>query len=326
MTTSVPTGGAAAQAGPAADPSSGETPGPVAVSVTGLTRRYRGHLALDDVTIDFGGPSITGLLGRNGAGKTTLLRLVAAQELPSQGQVLVFGASPVENDAVLRRMVFVREDQTFPDFKVRHALKAASWFYPNWSDAAAAALVEEFELPTGRAVKKLSRGMRSALSIVIGLAARAEVTLFDEPYAGLDAVARQLFYDRLLTEYAEHPRTIVLSTHLVDEVAGLLERVVMIDGGRVVLDAPADDLRGAFTAVSGPAAAVETLVEGRRVWGRRRVAARESVVVGPLDGVDRLRARDLHLRLETLSLQQVMVHASSRSDGGPVESPERTNA
>ena len=86
--------------------------------------------------------------------------------------------------------------------------------------------------------------MRSALGIVIGLAARAEVTLFDEPYAGLDPVARQLFYDRLLADYAEHPRTVLLSTHLIDEAAGLFERVIVIDRGRIVLDADADDLRG----------------------------------------------------------------------------------
>jgi ABC-2 type transport system ATP-binding protein len=112
----------------------------------------------------------------------------------------VLGASPVTSDALLHRMVFVREDhpvqQRYPDyglpggFKVWHALRAASWFYPGWDSELAGALVSDFSLPPGRAVKRLSRGMRSALGIVIGLAARAEVTLFDEPYAGLDPVAR----------------------------------------------------------------------------------------------------------------------------------------
>ena len=125
-------------------------------------------------------------------------------------------------------MVLVREDQIFPDFKVRHALRAASLFYPNWSSELAETLLEDFDLPINRAIKKLSRGMRSALGIVIGLAAQAEITLFDEPYAGLDAVARQLFYDRLLASYAEHPATVVLSTHLIDEAADLLEQVVII--------------------------------------------------------------------------------------------------
>ena len=156
--------------------------------------------------------------------------------------------------------------------------------------------------------------MRSALGIVVGLAARAEVTLFDEPYAGLDAVARRLFYDRLLADYAEHPRTVVLSTHLIDEVADLLERVVILDHGRVVLDADADDVRGSATTVSGQAAGVEEFVVGRRTWDRRRVASRESVVVGgALDDRDWARARELNLSLEPLSLQQVMVHAAGRA-------------
>jgi ABC-2 type transport system ATP-binding protein len=280
------------------------------ISVAGLTRRFHDQLALDDVTLDVEGPSITGLLGRNGAGKSTLMRILANQEFASAGTVRVFGASPVENDAILRRMVLVREDQEFPDFKVCHALRAASWFYPNWSNELADALLRDFELPYKRAIKKLSRGMRSALGIVIGLAAQAEITLFDEPYAGLDAVARQLFYDRLLAAYVDHPGIVVLSTHLIDEVADLLEHVVMIDHGRIVLDAAADDVRGSATAVSGPIAAVEEFVLGRHTWDRRRMASHESVVVaGSLDDGDWNRARELHLNLESLSLQQVMVHA-----------------
>jgi ABC-2 type transport system ATP-binding protein len=294
-----------------------------AISVAGLTRRYRNHSALDQVSLEVETGSIVGLLGRNGAGKTTLLRILAGQEFPSSGTVLVHGARPTENEAVLRRLVLVREDQIYPDFKVRHALRAASWFHPNWDPALADALLADFELPPDRAVKKLSRGMRSALGIVIGLAARAEVTMFDEPYAGLDAVARQLFYDRLLADYAEHPRTILLSTHLIDEAAGLLERVIVVDRGRVVLTAGADDLRGVATSVTGPVLAVDEFTASRVVWGRRRVGAQASVVVvGPLDEADRARARSLHLDLSPLTLQQLVVQAAARPDGAL----ERTSA
>ena len=295
-----------------------------AISVTGLTRRYRDQVALDDVTLDLEPGSITGLLGRNGAGKTTLLRILAGHEFASAGTVTVLGAYPVENETVLRQMVFVREDQTYPDLKVRQAVQVASWFYPNWSHDLAGALLEEFNLPVNRKVRKLSRGMRSALGIVMGLAARAEVTLFDEPYAGLDPVSRQLFYDRLLADYAEHPRTVLLSTHLIDEAAGLFERVVVIDRGRIVLNTAADDLRGAATSVSGPAIAVAEFTAGRPVWNRRRIASQESAVVaGTLNETDRARAAALHLRLEPLTLQEVVVQVA----GTPAASQqERTSA
>jgi ABC-2 type transport system ATP-binding protein len=304
-----------------------------AISVAGLTRRYRGTLALDAVSFDIEPGSVTGLLGRNGAGKTTLLRIVAGQEFPSAGSVRVLGACPVENEEVLRRMVFVREDQRYPDygswpaFQVRHALRAASWFYPDWDGDLAAALVADFGLPPGRRVAKLSRGMRSALGIVIGLAARAEVTLFDEPYAGLDPVARKLFYDRMLADYAEHPRTVLLSTHLIDEAAGLMERVLVIDHGKIVLDAAADEVRGSATSVSGPAIAVAEFTAGRTVWDRRRAGSQESAVVaGALDDTDRARARTLRLHLEPLTLQQVVVHAAGSGAAGPPDARERTSA
>jgi ABC-2 type transport system ATP-binding protein len=255
---------------------------------------------------------VTGLLGRNGAGKTTLMRIITGQEFPTSGAVRVFGQVPAENDAVLRRMVFVREEQAYPDFRVGQAVQVASWFYPNWSDELAQQLLADFGLPLRRRIRKLSRGMRSAVGITIGLAARAELTLFDEPYAGLDAIARQLFYDRLLADFAEHPRTVVLSTHLIDEAADLLEHVVMLEGGRVVLDAPADDVRGSTVTVSGPSSAVEEFVAGRAVSHRQQLGSRTSVTVaGPFDFAAQAHARALHLSLEPLSLQQLLVHAAS---------------
>ena len=285
-----------------------------AISATALGRRYRDQAALNDVSLVVEPGTVTGLLGRNGAGKTTLMRIVTGQEFPTSGAIRVFGQARAENDAVLRRMVFVREEQAYPDFRVGHAIRVASWFYPNWDQELAQRLLADFDLPSARRIKKLSRGMRSAVGIVIGLAARAELTLFDEPYAGLDPVARQLFYDRLLADFAEHPRTVVLSTHLIDEAADLLEHVVMLDRGRVVLDAPADDFRGTAMMVSGPASAVEEFVAGRPVWHRQRLGARATVTIaGPLDFAAQARARALHLRLEPLSLQQLLVHASGIS-------------
>ncbi|MER5639137.1 ABC transporter ATP-binding protein [Kitasatospora sp. NPDC002227] len=286
-----------------------------AISVAGLERRYRGHQALADVSFEVGTPCITGLLGRNGAGKSTLLRILAGQEFATAGRVHVFGAEPLENDAVLRRMILVREDQTYPDLRVRHAIAAAALLYPNWDSDLAGTLLDAYELPSARPVRKLSRGMRTALGITIGLAARAELTLFDEPYAGLDGVARTLFYDQLLADYTAHPRCIVLSTHLIDEAADLLDRVLVLDHGRLVLDAPADELRGTATTVTGQAGSVERLVAGRPTLNRRTMGTRTTaVMVGRLDDRDRELADHLSLRLEQATLQQLVAYAAERND------------
>ena len=286
-----------------------------AIAAAAVGRKYRDQVALDSVSLDIAPGTVTGLLGRNGAGKTTLMRIITGQEFATSGQIRVFGEDPAENDEVLRRTVFVREEQSYPDLRVETAMTVASWFYPNWDSELAARLLSDFDLPRRRRIRKLSRGMRSAVGIVIGLAARAELTLFDEPYAGLDPVARQLFYDRLLTEIAEHPRTVLLSTHLVDEAADLLEHIVMLDKGRVVLDAPADDVRGKAVTVSGQASVVDEFVAGRAVWHRQRLGGRAAVTVpGPFDDVAQARARAMHLSLDPLSLQQLLVHAVGISE------------
>jgi len=192
----------------------------------------------------------------------------------------------------------------------------------------AAQLMDDFELPANRAVKKLSRGMNSAMGIVLGLSARAEVTLFDEPYLGLDAVARQIFYDRLLADYAEHPRTVLLSTHLIDEVADLLEHVLVIDRGRIVVDAPADDLRGRAVTVSGATGAVDTFTAARKVWHRTGIGSLASATVaGPLDDVSRTRARDLGLEMEPVSLQELVIRSARfGSEDGTEQESERISA
>jgi len=214
------------------------------VEVEDLTKRFGSLAAVDGVSFEVREHAITGLLGRNGAGKTTLMQLVTGQEFVTSGQIRLFGEPPLENAAVLSRTCFIKETQTYPDgFKGEHVLRVASWVFPHWDEALARDLVAEFRVPLGRRMKKLSRGQASAVGVVVGLASRAELTIFDEPYAGLDAVARQAFYDRLLADYAEHPRTVIMSTHLIDEVADLLEHVLVIDNGRMIIDASAEPRR-----------------------------------------------------------------------------------
>ncbi|RBY77582.1 ABC transporter ATP-binding protein [Geodermatophilus sp. TF02-6] len=284
-----------------------------AAAVHDVTMWFRGHTALDSVSTAFEADAITGLLGRNGAGKTTLMQLLTGHRLPTRGRVEVFGATPYEDDAVLARVCFVKEGQRYPDqFRVRDALGAAATVFPGWDADLAADLVRDFDLPLRRPVKKLSRGMVSAVGIVIGLASRAPLTLFDEPYLGLDAVARRLFYDRLLADYAAHPRTVIVSTHLIEEVGDLLERVVLLDTGRVALDADAESLRTSAVTVTGPTAEVQA-------FARRHELLHLESLGGHSRAVVRSRADDVPagLAVEPTSLQQLVVALSLRGHTVP---------
>lgn len=285
--------------------------------VRDLTKRYRGVTAVDGVGFDLQENRIHGLLGRNGAGKTTLMRLMTGQEFATSGSIEVFGRSPVENAAVLAGVSFIKESQKYPDeFQVRHVLKSAPWFFERWDAGFAERLVDDFRLPVRRRIKKLSRGQLSAVGVIVGLAARAPLTLFDEPYLGLDVVARRLFYDRLLADWAEHPRTVVLSSHLIDEISDLLERVILIEEGRILVDAEADELRGSVTTVAGARSAVDAFAVGRDVIGREGVGGLASLTLSRLDEEGRRAASAAGLELAPVSLQQLVIHLTRAHAAG----------
>ncbi|MCJ7832358.1 MAG: ABC transporter ATP-binding protein [Actinobacteria bacterium] len=283
------------------------------IEVENLTRTYGKVRAVDGVSFEVEEDGIYGLLGRNGAGKTTLMQLLTAQDFATRGTIRVFGASPVENAKVLSRVCFVKESQAYPDsFKAKHVLKAAPHFFSHWDAGFAMNLVDAFKVPLDRPIWKMSRGQRSAVGVIVGLASRAPLTLFDEPYAGLDAVARHIFYDTLLADYAEHPRTILLSTHLIDEASNLLSHVLVIDEGRIIIDEDAEHLRAATTVVVGKRSDVNAFAKGRDVIGRQSLAGIESATISGLSATDKKRAIAAGLELSPVSLQQLIV---SRTGG-----------
>jgi ABC-2 type transport system ATP-binding protein len=288
-----------------------------AIQTEQLTRRFRSVTAVDSVDATVEEDIICGLLGRNGAGKTTLLELITAARRPTSGRLRVFGQSPWENAAVLARTCFVRESQKYPDaWSPGQAIKAASRFYPDWNAALAKDLVKAFDLPIKRSIAKLSRGQHSAVGAIIGLASRAPLTIFDEPYLGLDAVARQLFYDALLADYAEHPRTVIVSTHLIDEIAHLLAHVLVIDHGRIVVDSDTESLVGATLAVSGPAATVTRLTSAHTIIRRQDVGGFATITIaGPLDDAEKVWALEQGLDIASVPLQQLVVNAASAAAG-----------
>ncbi|GAA3764612.1 ABC transporter ATP-binding protein [Salinactinospora qingdaonensis] len=291
------------------------------IEVHNLHLRYGKTTALRDLTFSLSGGKICGLLGRNGSGKTSLLSVLASLRPAPGGSVTIGGEAPFENPRVMPRVCFIPAagkgaSDSADSTRVRTALDLAAATRPRWDRDYAQHLLERFGLPLDKRLSSLSLGMRSALNVTIGLAARAPVTLFDESYLGMDAHARYAFYEELLDDYMATPRTIILSTHLIEEIGSLLEEVVIIDRGRLVLHEDAETLRSQGAVCTGPAEAVDDFTAGMTVLGEQRLGqTKATTVYGPLDDRERERAHAAGLELGPVALQDLFVHLTKELEG-----------
>jgi ABC-2 type transport system ATP-binding protein len=284
------------------------------VEVRDLTLTYGETIAVDELSVTFEAARIHGLLGRNGSGKTSLLSVIAAFRRATSGEVTLDGAPIFENPKAVRDICFIRGagdtvEHDWPGDRVKHALELAAELRPAWDPSYADRLVERLSLPTGKRLQELSRGQRSALGVVLGLASRTPLTIFDETYLGMDAPSRYAFYDELLADQIERQRTFIISTHLIEEVASLFATVTIIDQGRFVLRSDADDLRAQGASVTGPAEAVADFTAARRVLATKTLGpTRSDTVFGELDAAARRRADELGLELGPVPIQDLFVH------------------
>lgn len=286
---------------------------PLGVEVRGLTVRYGRTTALDSVDLTFPAGAITGLLGRNGSGKTTLASVVAAFRRPTAGTVLVGGEDPWENEDVVPRVLLVRESGDVLDTEsLRTNLRYTEDCRPQFSREVAERLMDRFELDPARKPQKLSRGQKSAFGIALAVATRADLTILDEVHLGLDAPTRYAFYDALIEDYIAHPRTIVLSSHLIGEVERLLEHVVVLDHGRVLLAQETDAVTARGIAVTGPTREVERFVVGRTVLSRQQLGGTaQATVLATLDDGEAADARAAGLEIGPVPLQDLFVHLTA---------------
>jgi ABC-2 type transport system ATP-binding protein len=286
------------------------------IEVDQLRVRYGDVTALDDVTCTLTGDKIYGLLGRNSAGKTTLLSAMAGFLPASGGTILADGQPVFENPAITRRLCLIRTtcDTLARTDRISAALEHAARWRPNWDADYAAKLLDRFELSPRRRIGALSTGRRSALGVTLGLASRAPVTMFDESHLAMDTPSRYAFYDELLADFAAHPRTVIVSTHLIDEMSALFEDVLILDEGRLVLHEQADELRTRGSSVTGPAEAVDEFTGGRTVLGQQRLGRTKTVTIsGVLDDVARREAAAADLDIGPVGLQDLLVHLTQPS-------------
>ena len=269
-----------------------------------------------DLTIEPG--KIYGLIGRNGAGKTTLLGILTAQNTKNSGDVTYDGQPVWENQKALNDICFSRELQATlfsgpNNLKVKHYLNSAAIYYSRWDRAYADRLLEEFKLEKKKKISQLSKGQMSMVTILIALASRAPVTILDEPAAGLDVVMRERFYQLLLEDFAQTGRTFIVSTHIIEEAASVFERVIILDEGRILENAPTDELIDQFRYVSGRDDEVDRVCNGLQVLSVHQMGRHKTVAVRG-DAVKLAGTLEGDVDVTPMNLQNVFVALCGHGD------------
>jgi ABC-2 type transport system ATP-binding protein len=244
------------------------------IQARGLSKRYGSHAALAGIDFDVEPGRIVGLIGPNGAGKTTALRAILG--LGSyEGELTVLGRAPFKDRvALMREMSFIADVAVLPPWlRVQQAIDFVAGVHPRFRSDRALALLARTDIGGKRRVGELSKGMKTMLHLALTMAIDARLLVLDEPTLGLDLLARRGFYDALVNDYMDETRTILITTHQVEEVENLLTDVLFIDKGRIVLDCAVEAIAGRFAAVSVAdgdlsAARAERPFYERRVLGR----------------------------------------------------------
>ena len=282
------------------------------IEVKNISKSFKHTQALQHVNLHFDQGKIYGLLGRNGAGKSTLLNIITNRKYPDEGSILVDGVPAAENDDALGKMFLINETNLYPEsMKVKDAFKVTAAFYSSFDESYAFRLSEMFELNIKKKIKSLSTGYQSIFRDILALSVNVPYVFFDEPVLGLDAYHRDLFYRILIEKYSENPFTAVISTHLIEEVANVIEEVIIIKKGQILKNETRELLLENSCIVSGKISAIDTYVsslpDAVDVIGEDILGGLKSVY---LCGVADSRVPE-ELEKSSMDLQKLFIHLTT---------------
>lgn len=286
------------------------------IEVKNLKKSYNSNLVLDDINIVFDENKIYGLLGRNGAGKTTLLNIITNRIFQDNGVVEVDGENVRENDNALEKIYFMTERNLFPEsYTVKKILKWTSEFYKNFHMEYALELAKKFELDINKKMKNLSTGYCSIAKIIIAMASGAEIIIFDEPVLGLDANHRELFYKELMKNYIDEPKTIILSTHIIEEVSNIIENVVILNDRSIVNTEDVEELLNKVYTVSGLSENVDKYIKAKEIVNIEALTNfKAATVLGEICSEDKKLAEELGLEFSKVELQKLFIYLTSKEE------------
>ncbi|WP_368653870.1 ATP-binding cassette domain-containing protein [Ornithinibacillus sp. 4-3] len=281
-----------------------------------LTKVYKDFRALDELNCTINEKTITGLIGRNGAGKTTLLKILAGYLSETSGEVHVFSERPYNNLFVSANSILIDDQVKFSNsLTLMQILEEAERFYEHWDMEFAKRLCNYFSFPKNQHHQFLSKGRKSTFNAIIGLASRCELTMFDEPITGMDAAVRKDFYRALLKDYLEHPRTIILSSHHLDEIEDLLEDVLLIKNGQAFLHLPVEDLKEYAVGLTGRTEVVQQWMYDKEVLYKNQISPDYTYVVVknnfPIE-----KAKQLGIEVSSVSPSDVCIYLTNETKGG----------
>ncbi len=217
--------------------SNGSEEGSSAVKLSGLSKRFGKQIAVDQIDLEIENGTIFGLLGPNGAGKSTTIRMLVGLTQPDDGEIELWG-EPIEHRSMelKQRIGYVPElHRMYRWMTVQEIIGFTSTFYPGWDKSHCDQLLAQFELPIRRKVSKLSKGMTAKLGLLLALSCKPDLLVLDEPTSGLDPIVREDFLDGILRSRQAQNPTILFSSHHVDDVARISDRVGIMDNGRLIL-------------------------------------------------------------------------------------------
>ncbi|QPS70354.1 ATP-binding cassette domain-containing protein [Lactococcus garvieae] len=245
-----------------------------------VSKIYGKKNVLDNISINIEPQKIYGLLGNNGAGKSTLLNIINNRIFSTTGQIELLGEKISDNEKYLNKLYLMSEDDLYPSkIKINSLFKLTEKFYGSFDWDLAHQMLEEFELDSSKYLNKLSTGYRSITKLIVALCVPCDYIFLDEPVLGLDANHREIFYNFLLETYQDRLRTFVISTHLIEEISNLLERVIILDKGKVIADEDVEVmLKGAYI-LSGSTDEVEALLDNVQVLDKELLGGATTVYI-----------------------------------------------
>lgn len=280
-----------------------------------LEKRYGRVHALRGLDLSVGRGEVYGFLGRNGAGKSTTIRILMGITKPDRGEILLFGEAARGTPIHLRQRIgYVAQEQSFYDWMSAGRLaRFVSRFYPTWDDATFTRLAHEQAIPLDRKVGTFSGGMRMKLALALALGHRPPLLILDEPTAGLDPVARREFLERVREDAERTGRTTFFSTHLIDEVELVADRVGIVEDGRTRYEGTVDALAARVRLARVGEAELPTVLEGVRLLSDRVFRGERRAVFEASDPAHfpALEAR-LGIPLEALPLEEIFIEMVRR--------------